>query len=85
MIEKFNIIDKVFKIVADQAANVKCAFKNSTSSDSRAKTSAEKSETDPLEFVTKLANNMLLKQRKEELVTQKENILTKQLIRVIHF
>ena len=33
MTDKFEITNKVFKIVADQAANIKCAFKNTTSSE----------------------------------------------------
>lgn len=80
MTEKFEITDKIFKIVADQAANVKCAFKNSTSAEPQ----TTSSDNDPLEFVDKLTFNMLFRQRKEELVTQKESILTKQMIQVIN-
>ena len=84
MTDKFEITDKIFKIVADQAANVKCAFKNSESASSKPATQEKSSEIDPLEFVEELTFNMLFKQRKEELVTQKENILKKQMIKVIN-
>ena len=84
MTDKFEITDKIFKIVADQAANVKCAFKNSESASSQPATQEKSSEIDPLEFVEELTFNMLFKQRKEELVTQKENILKKQMIKVIN-
>jgi len=84
MTNKFEISDKIFKIVADQAANVKCAFKNTTSSHSNApvSTPADFSDVDQLGFVDKLTFNMLFKQRKAELVSQKEKILEKQLMKV---
>jgi len=82
MTEKFNITDKLFKIVADQAANVKCAFKNTTSAQPESDAVVQV-ETDPLAFVSKLTFTMLFQQRKAELIAQKESILTQQMLKVI--
>lgn len=84
MTDKFEITNKIFKIVADQAANVKCAFKNSESASLKPVTQEKSTEIDPLEFVDKLTFNMLFKQRKEELINQKESFLRIQMIKVIN-
>ena len=83
IIDKFEITNRVFKIVADQAANVKCAFKNITSVDTRTQLKNNDQDIDQLEFVEKLTFTMLFKQRKTELLSQKENILAQQLLKVI--
>jgi hypothetical protein len=79
---KFQVSEKLFKIVADQAANVKCAFKNTTSSKKIAEHDLE--DSDPLNFVEKLTFTMLFKQRKAELISEKESILKKHLLKVIN-
>ena len=80
--ETFEINEKIFKIVADQADNVKCAFKNSLSTQDNSR-EKECTSDDALEFVDSLTCNMLFKQRKEELISQKENILRRQMNKVI--
>ena len=64
IIDKFEITNRVFKIVADQAANVKCAFKNVKFSETCSKHKHNDQDTDQLEFVEKLCFTMLLKQRR---------------------
>lgn len=68
--------------MADQAANVKCAFKNTISSKKIAENDIE--DFDPLDFVEKLTFTMLFKQRKAELISEKENILKKHLLKVMN-
>ena len=82
MTEKFDITDKLFKIVADQAANVKCAFKNSISAQPESNPLVQV-DTDPLAFAGKLTFNLLFQQRKAELIAHKESILTQQMLKVI--
>ena len=89
MLDMYDISDKVFKIVADQAANMKKAFKETTSAtvvdlaiDDYFPVS--KDSHDSLDFVENLTYSMLFKQRKKELISQKEDILKKQMQKEIY-
>ena len=59
MCEEFGISNKVFKIVTDSAANNKCAFRTEVEAQDE----------------TNILVNMLAKQRKKELLKEKENLI----------
>ena len=56
---------------------------SSASVDTRTQLKNNDQDIDQLEFVEKLTFTMLFKQRKTELLSQKENILAQQLLKVI--
>ena len=72
MVKSFNIEDKIFKIVADQAANVKKAFRDEISKEKPV-------EKDCLDFIETLASEMLFKQSKQDLIEKKQELLVDQL------